>query len=954
MFNPARSELLERDVELAEISAAFADAAAGDGRLLVVRAAAGMGKSRLLAAAGKAALARGFLGLRARGSELERDFSLGLVRQLFDPLVRSLPPSHRERALSGAAAVAGPLLGLSDAATPVAPPPSDAGLHGLYSLLANISDRQPLVLLVDDADWADEATLAFLRFLVPRLHDVSVALLIALRSGARTESSRALEAIVADPAATRLTLAPLSQLAVRSIVRERLGLRATSEFVATCRELTGGNPFYLRELCLSLGAAGLEPTVANIARASEMGLETISRAVLLRAGRASPEAASLARALAVLGDCSEPRLVGALAGIGVGEAAVAADALTRADVLADERPLRFVHPIVRSAIAGDLTAAERASAHGRAARLLAADGAPPERVAGHLLASERLGDRWATEQLRAAARVAVGRGAPAIAARYLTRALEEPAGVVRPEVLRELGVAELSAGDRAALGHLERAHAEALDARGRAGAARDLARAAVSAGDPEGALAALRAALEEAGADHPELALTLSAELSGVALLLPRRAASVMQRLLRAAETSGTSAPERLLLANLAHWLAASGSSGQRCAELAARALGDGRLMTETRAESPSFYHAVFVLIAAERFAEARDCLDGGLEEARRGGSIVAFAVVSTMRSLLEYRLGRLGEAEAEARGALDATRQEGWPPLPLGVAFLVDALVERGRFPEAQRVFDESEFGPEFAEGVLSAPLLAARGRLRIASGDLVGGVEDLLEWGRRAALGGNMGTAGTPTFRTYAAPALAALGERAKARRLIAEELELARAWGARRALGMALHGAALVQPRERGNVLLAQAVELLRQSEARLEHARALIELGAAWRRAGRVSDARVPLREGMDLAQRCGAEPLASRAKDEIAASGVRRRTRTLLSGVEALTPSERRIAGMAAAGRTNRQIAQALFVTRKTVEMHLRNAYRKLDVRSRSELPAALATEVQSAEPALRR
>jgi DNA-binding CsgD family transcriptional regulator len=151
------------------------------------------------------------------------------------------------------------------------------------------------------------------------------------------------------------------------------------------------------------------------------------------------------------------------------------------------------------------------------------------------------------------------------------------------------------------------------------------------------------------------------------------------------------------------------------------------------------------------------------------------------------------------------------------------------------------------------------------------------------------------------------------------------------------------------EKGRALLEQAVETLRYTDARLEHARALVELGSALRRSGRASDARAPLREGMDLAHRCGAAPLTARAQDELAASGVRRRPRTMLRGVEALTPSEGRIARLAATGRTNREIAQSLFITRKTVEMHLHNAYRKLDIDSRAELPRALTQEAAPAE-----
>jgi DNA-binding CsgD family transcriptional regulator len=143
-----------------------------------------------------------------------------------------------------------------------------------------------------------------------------------------------------------------------------------------------------------------------------------------------------------------------------------------------------------------------------------------------------------------------------------------------------------------------------------------------------------------------------------------------------------------------------------------------------------------------------------------------------------------------------------------------------------------------------------------------------------------------------------------------------------------------------------LLREAVEVLEDSPALLEHGRAFTELGAALRRANRRSEARDPLRRGLELAHRCGAKPLAERAHTELAASGARPR-RLVLSGLDALTPSERRVASMAANGMTNREIAQALFVTRKTVEVHLSSSYRKLGITSRSLLPGALAAPVES-------
>jgi DNA-binding CsgD family transcriptional regulator len=160
--------------------------------------------------------------------------------------------------------------------------------------------------------------------------------------------------------------------------------------------------------------------------------------------------------------------------------------------------------------------------------------------------------------------------------------------------------------------------------------------------------------------------------------------------------------------------------------------------------------------------------------------------------------------------------------------------------------------------------------------------------------------------------------------------------------RELGMALRAAGLVEGGARGIELLAEAVDALAGSPAALEHARALTDLGAALRRAGHRSDAREPLRRGLERAQRCNATALVERAHSELLATGARPR-RVAVSGPDALTASERRVAGMAAEGLTNRAIAQALFVTEKTIEWHLSQAYRKLDITSRSELLRALGS-----------
>ncbi len=155
-------------------------------------------------------------------------------------------------------------------------------------------------------------------------------------------------------------------------------------------------------------------------------------------------------------------------------------------------------------------------------------------------------------------------------------------------------------------------------------------------------------------------------------------------------------------------------------------------------------------------------------------------------------------------------------------------------------------------------------------------------------------------------------------------------------------ALRVAGLCEGGSTGISHLQAAVELGRSIPPRLETLRSLVELGAALRRGGERAACRGPLQEAADLARQQGARRLYERARTELAASGARPRRELLLSGPESLTPSERRIAELAAGGQSNREIATMLFVTPKTVEYHLRNAYRKLDIQTRRELASALA------------
>jgi DNA-binding CsgD family transcriptional regulator len=461
---------------------------------------------------------------------------------------------------------------------------------------------------------------------------------------------------------------------------------------------------------------------------------------------------------------------------------------------------------------------------------------------------------------------------------------------------------------------------------------------------PDESVAAFTRALDELDGADPELERVLEAGLITNALFEPKiyeEARRGLERV-RSEPRDGTVA-EKMLLALLAFHDARAGASASDAVALAHRALGDGALLPWEVSSGP-YILASIVLAMADR-DEAVGMFDAAVADAHRRGSIIAFAAAKAHRAETFLFRGDLHEAEAEAREGFGACDTWGMSAAFPGLlaAFLGEALMEQGRLDEAGAVLARGEA----AEAGMVRPdvFLDRRARYRLLRGDLPGGAEDMFGAGRRfEAVGGR-----NPAFmawRSQAALALLQLGRPEEAAPLAEQELELARAWGAPRTLGAALRAAGLVAGGKEGLALLQEAVEVLADSPAKLEQAKARTELGAALRRANHRAKARDQLRRAVELATICGASPLAARAESELLATGARPR-RIALSGLESLTPSERRVAEMAAEGPTNREIAQALFVTPKTVEVHLSSVYRKLAISSRSQLSAALAESART-------
>ena len=944
--------LLERERELAELDAAIAAACSGEGSLVAIEAPAGLGKTRLLHAARERGLAAGMQVLAARATELERDFPFALVRQLFEPALAPLDETARETLLEGAAGAARGALGLGpgDAA-----PDTFAVLHGLYWLTAALAEQRPLLLAVDDAHWSDAASLDALGFLLPRLEELPLLLVLACRPN-EADAASSLARIATDPLARRLTPRALSPMAAGALLAEQLGQPPEAAFAATCHEVSGGNPFLLCELVRTIATEEIDPAGREAPRVLELAPERVSRTVHVRLARLSPEAQAVARTVVVLGDDADHPLVAALAALDEAVVARAADELRAASILDPDPALRFIHPLVHTALDAELPAGERVAAHARAVELLRARGVGAQQLATHLLATDPCGDCATAETLLEAARSALAAGAPHSALAYLTRALREPPpNDLRPRVLSSLITAGIRASDRSVFAAVLPEVLEALEAnpalRVRWGG--KLTIWMILNGRSDDALPLLERTIETAGEQGDvEAAFRLEAQLN---LLARRSLPAARGRLLpyvdRIPPDSGSG---RLAAALESEWHAFDGTADDAIAA-ARRALArEGRIFVE----QPEFFspgRPVLALIQADELDEAQSAAAQALAYARQRGATPELIAALWMNGGVAWARGDLAAAEADVRQALEIARLGRLSIAePVVRALLASVLVLRGEHDAADAELETAGLGgvpasarimPVFAFSIV----LAARGQLRLEQGRLEEAAADLLELDRLSKGWGVLG-AFAPPARICAARALVAIGERERARAKAEAALAHARRWGAPTLLGYALRTVAMTTDGDERLAALEEGAAVLEGSPSRLVRAEALADLGAALRRGGRRADARPLLREALELARRCGAAALAHRAYDELAATGERVRRYTPI-GVESLTPSERRVAELAANGMTNRQIAQTLFVTVKTIETHLAAVYDKLGIRSRQQLPAALTMGRAGVEPA---
>ncbi|MBO9533336.1 MAG: AAA family ATPase [Solirubrobacteraceae bacterium] len=927
------SALLEREELRATAVRALRDARQGGGGLLVIEGPAGIGKSSLLAdlrgAAGAGQQVRS-----ARASELEGGFAFGVVRQLLEGAARDA--ALAERAFEGPAAAA------RECFSDVTSEHSEgfALLHALYWMVLNLAEVAPLVLVVDDLHWCDGSSLRFLAYLARRLEGTDVLLAVGTRPiTPDNPEAQLLGSFLDDPAAAHLYPQALSREASQALLAAQFGRPVHPTFAAACFEATSGNPLMLRQLARSLEADGTAPSAANAAEIRRTAHRALSRTILARIGRCSARAIELARTVAVMQPSGVQEAMAMLPALAPDAFSSAWRELAQADVLRADEP-QFVHALVRDAVYFDLPVPTREEMHLEAARALEGIGAPIERIASQLGLAPRRGDAWVASTARSAGEAALRRGAPDAAALHLRRALAEPIDdAERTPVLTMLADALTSIDAAAAIevyGELEARLADDPDA---------LVRAKLGLGQVLAltdrwteASRVMREVQAELPSDAADLIATLEANRAMMAVF-GADDPEIFERMAAYHELPEEPLPGEQLRAGMASLLwACQRGSAEECATLASRSLR----------EDPAFLRdnllaavgPLYVLGLADR-AEGLELWQRALDYARERGSLLLHLGVTVWLGITQHRRGDL---TAAIPGLLEwETNSPQWGAgrgaLMFGGASLTLAYLDAGDPERAREVSDRGflDDGPPLQRTFATIAWWYARSWLLVAESRFE---EALAATETLAAQSAWLGTPIGFDWHLPQAIALARLDRRDEAIAAAHAGVGRAERWGAPGATGPAYRIRGEVLGPAEGLPDLDRAITVLEGSSARLQLVRSLLLRGTFRRHQGDVTGARADLERTFELANQCGSPGLAERARAELAASGVRR-VAVDAFGPDALTPSERRVADLAAEGRTNRQIAQELFVTPKTVEVHLSAAYRKLGIDGRRELASAL-------------
>jgi tetratricopeptide (TPR) repeat protein len=874
------ASLWERDEEIAgvveAIEALCADQSSS-GSLLVVRGEAGFGKTALLAETRRIAEERNCVVWQARGGETLKAVPFNVVRQLLQPALLSLMPEEAREYLGDWYDIAGPALGITEPGERQADP--QGVCDGLVAAVRRLAKREwPLVLLIDDAHWADQQTLRWLAAFAERLDDLSVLVVVARRPGEVSgERARHLDAIAALTGHPITHLNALTPKATAGLTRATVGPHADDPFCREVWAVTGGNPYETVELLAKVQDSQLEPVEASAAELRALNRSSRGGGLVARLDGLGTEATRFAWAAAILGTGISVNLVARLATISRDEAARCAELLRNARILtapdpaasqADAGELEFVHPLIASAVYDSIPGGWRTAMHGIAAQVVTDSGRGAAAASRHLLQVHPEEDQELVEQLREAAREHLSIGAPDAARRCLERALlEPPLAESHASVLYELGCATLLTAPATTIGHIQTALAmRGLDGHARVDAVFRLSQALTHNDQLEEAVRTIEAeaARHEPGAARMRLQ-AVQYMWEGIHAgegTSPGRSERLAEL---AATCTGRDNSERALLILRGFDAMTHGENAEEVVEVCDRALVNGRLAPGLGWTDTEWGVEVLMMLAsAYAYTDRLDRAESMYNEALRayesaGWSGGHLAIAHAYVGLGHRRRGRLREAEISLRESLRLAERVG-RGLPLywsATCNLVDTLLARGHVEEAWAIAEQYGFAPPYPSTIVLPDPRCVRGRLLIAVGRTKDGVNELEQAMKAAAVRGHH----NPVLVPWAIDLARALAveDPTRAAQLASDARRRAEHFGTDTAIGEALRCAAALETGQRAVRLAAQAVAYLESSPSQYEHAAARVEYGIAARS---VSE----LNRGLTLARSCGADGLVAQARE----------------------------------------------------------------------------------------
>ena len=872
------SALTEREPQWAQLVELSARARVGQGRVVLVSGPVASGKTALVHAFGEHAVSSGFVWLRATCAESERALPYGVVGQL-------LGPDH----------------------VPAVPPADDPAahartVHGLCQALLELTGDEPVLISIDDVQHCDQPSLDWVLSCIRRVALVKVLLVLTETAGPKPSMSPLHTELLRHQHCARLAVAPLSSDSVTGLC----------DGDSSAYQLTGGNPLLIKALREDGGAAG----------------PNFQQALLSCLHRCSPDVLRVARALAVLGEPEVADLIDSDAEV----VATAIGVMGASGLLADGQ---FRHPAARTAVLDDISSAERADLCLRAAVLLHDRGAHPIEVAPLLVTADDTENPWAATVLVDAAEYALHGERIDEAVRYLELARRAAVDArTRTGIVAELARVEWRAKPQAAVRHLGALTKAATSGQLADRDATALVRQLLWQGrgdDAAAVVAEVRRSETVAVADRRAMELWLACTHPTLARRGPTPLETAKHEFGPVGQAAGPWVKSTMALVNVLSY----GTQDQAVTD-AEHVLQAARPSDGLSWGAEAAMQALLVLVYADRLELALAWCEELLGEASTPLSQAFFTCV---RAEVALRRGDLFAALEDARTALTLLPAAGWGvAIGFPLACAITAATRMGKLAEAGE-FVAQPLPEIMLKSRYGLPFLHARGEYYLATGRDYAALADFLSCGELTAAWG-MDMPGLVAWRTSAADAWLRKSEnRAEVRRLINEQLAKVGPDGSR-TRGVALRLLAATSQVHSRPQLLAEAVAILEECGDQYELARALSDLSRAYRAVGQTRRASPMARRAMQTADACGAVTLCEDLIPLCTSMDVGQQPDTS-DRLASLTESELRVAALAAAGFTNREIAGKLYITTSTIEQHLTRVYRKLNVKYRRELPAEL-------------